>query len=525
MKTRRFTYFAAATLAGALMLTGCSSSGSASSEAKYVSVNGSEPENPLLPGVTNETGGGKILALINSGLVYYDAKGESHNELAESIKTDDAQNYTITLKKGMKFSDGTEVKAKNFVDAWQYIVKNSQRQSFFFESIDGFKEGAEMSGLSADGDYVIKVKLAQPEADWPLRLGYSAFSPMPDKFFADPKAYGENPLSSGPYKLSEWNHNQDVTLVPNESYVGDRKAQNDGVKIRFIAQLDAAYNELLSDNLDILDAIPDSAFGDYQKTLGDRAVNKPAAIFQSFTINSDDPHFSGEEGHLRRQAISMAINRKEVTDTIFKGTRTPARDYTSPVIAGWKGDLPGSEVLNFNPTKAKELWAKADAISKYDGTFKIAYNSDGGHQAWVDAVTNSIKNNLGIKAEGASYPDFKSLRTEVSKHQIKTAYRTGWQADYPSLYNFLGPLYATGAPSNDGQYSNPKFDALLKEGLGQKTPQEANAKFDEAQQILFKDLPSIPLWYSNVNGGYAKTVSNVEFGWDSAPLLYKVTKK
>ena len=173
-------------------------------------------------------------------------------------------------------------------------------------------------------------------------------------------------------------------------------------------------------------------------------MNQPAAIFQSFTIPERLPHFSGEEGNLRRQALSMAIDRKQITDVVFQGTRTPASDFTSPVIDGWSDKIPGSEVLKYDPDEAKELWAQADAISPWDGTFKIAYNADGGHQAWVDAVINSIKNTLGIDAEGNPYPTFGEFRTDITKQTIQTAFRTGWQADYPSLFNFLGPLYRHG---------------------------------------------------------------------------------
>ncbi|HUX70337.1 MAG TPA: peptide ABC transporter substrate-binding protein, partial [Cellulomonadaceae bacterium] len=147
-----------------------------------------------------------------------------------------------------------------------------------------------------------------------------------------------------------------------------------------------------------------------------------------------------------------------------------------------------------------------------------------GHQAWVDAVANSIKNTLGIDAEGSPYPTFKDLRTDITKRTIKGAFRTGWQADYPSLYNFLGPIYGTGAGSNDGDYSNPQVDALLKQGLAAKSVDAANKFFDQVQEILFKDLPAIPLWYSNVTGGYATTVTNVQFGWDSVPLYYQIKK-
>ncbi|KEP72903.1 hypothetical protein HR12_39220, partial [Microbacterium sp. SUBG005] len=156
--------------------------------------------------------------------------------------------------------------------------------------------------------------------------------------------------------------------------------------------------------------------------------------------------------------------------------------------------------------------------------FQIAYNADGGHQTWVDAVTNSIKNTLGIDASGAPYPTFKEARSAITDRSIQTAFRTGWQADYPGLYNFLGPLYATDASSNDGDYSNPEFDSLLAEGIAETEVDAQNADFQKAQEILLQDLPAIPLWYSNVTGGFADGVNNVQFGWNSVPLYYEITK-
>ncbi|MES2867887.1 MAG: ABC transporter substrate-binding protein, partial [Actinomycetota bacterium] len=116
------------------------------------------------------------------------------------------------------------------------------------------------------------------------------------------------------------------------------------------------------------------------------------------------------------------------------------------------------------------------------------------------------------------------LRGEVTERTIQTAFRTGWQADYPGLYNFLGPLYATNAGSNDGDYSNPEFDKLLSEGISATDAEEANGLFQKAQEVLLQDLPATPLWYSNVVGGYGETVDNVEFGWNSVPLYEQITK-
>ncbi|MDF2491791.1 MAG: transporter substrate-binding protein [Microbacterium sp.] len=521
---------------GALALAGCASGGGSTESTSgsgdaIISANGSEPQNPLIPTNTNEVGGGKILDAIFAGLVYYDAAGEPVNEMAESITVDDPQNLTVKLKEGMTFSDGEEVTSDNFIKAWNYgaLASNEQLSSYFFEDIEGFSydEDSELTGLKEVDEHTFTIALNKPATDFALRLGYSAFFPLPDVAFDDMEAFGESPIGNGPYKLAAedaWQHDVEINLVKNEDYEGGREAQNGGLDVIFYASQDAAYADLLAGNLDVLDAVPDSAFSSYESDLGDRAVNQPAAVFQSFTIPERLAHFEGEEGKLRRQAISMAINREEITETIFQGTRTPASDFTSPVIAGWSDELEGAEVLEYDADKAKELWAEADAISPWSGTFQIAYNSDGGHQAWVDAVTNSIKNTLGIEASGAPSVDFASLRTEITNRTIQTAFRTGWQADYPGLYNFLGPIYATNAGSNDGDYSNPEFDQLLSDGISNTDADAANADFQAAQEILLQDLPATPLWYSNVTGGYSDSVDNVEFGWNSVPIYNEITK-
>ena len=515
-----------------------------------VTVNGGEPQNPLIPTNTNETNGARLIDAIFAGLVYYEADGTPQNDMAESISTTDAQNYTIKIKAGQTFSDGSPLTAKNFVDAWNYgaLSTNAQLLSSFFEPIAGYADVSAdkpavqtMSGLKVVDDLTFTVALTQPESDFPLRLGYAAFFPLPDSAIANIKAFGEAPVGNGPYKLKaadSWKHNQGIELVVNPAYKGARRPQNGGLSVTFYASLDTAYSDLTSGQLDVLDEVPDSAFGTFQSDLGDRAINAPAAIFQSFTIPSDltnyshpeaFAHFQGEEGQLRRAALSMAIDRDQITKVIFEGTRTPASDFTSPTIDGYSDSLEGSEVLKYNPDEAKKLWAEADKISPWSGSFTLAYNADGGHQGWVDAVCNSIKNVLGIDAAGNPYPTFAEARALISKNDsgkrdVQSAFRTGWQADYPGLFNFLGPIYATNASSNDGDYSSQEFDSLLNQGAATADADEANKLYQQAQEVLLKDLPAIPLWYSNVTGGYGESVDNVQFDWHSVPLYNEITK-
>lgn len=525
---------------GSLALAGCGANGDSGDGGDggqaagdgIIVVNGTEPQNPLVSTNTNEVGGGKIIDSIFAGLVSYDASGAAENDVAEEIIVESPTELTVKIREGLTFTDGEEVTADNFINAWNYgaNLDNAQLSSYFFEDIEGFswdEPVEEMSGLQQVDDYTFTITLNKPASDFAQRLGYSAYYPMPDVAFEDMDAFGENPVGNGPYMFASedaWQHDIQLDLVANPDYDGPRAPQNDGISFVFYSSEDSAYSDLQSNTLDILDNIPETQLAAYEDEFGDRAINQPAALNQTITIPERLEHFSGEEGQLRRQAISMAINRAEIADVIFQGTRTPMTDFTSPVVDGFTEDVPGNEVLEYDPEAAAELWAEADAISPFEGTFEIGYNADSSHQGWVDAVANQLVNTLGIDAAGTPYPTFQEFRNEITSRSIESAFRTGWQADYPGLYNFLGPLYATGAGSNDGDYSSEEFDTLLAEGISSTDPDEANAKFIEAQSVMLQDLPVIPLWYQQVTGAYSENVDNVEFGWNSVPLYHLVTK-
>ena len=180
MKHKKITLAGVALLtAGALALSGCASGGdspdadkgSSSADASaIIKVNGSEPQNPLIPTNTNETGGGKILDAIFAGLIGYAADGAVFNEVAEEITVDDPQNLTVKLRKGLKFTNGEEVTADNFIKAWNYgaLASNEQLSSYFFEDIEGFsyEEDSELTGLKQVDDHTFTIKLNKPASDF-----------------------------------------------------------------------------------------------------------------------------------------------------------------------------------------------------------------------------------------------------------------------------------------------------------------------------------------------------------------------
>ncbi|WP_282827552.1 peptide ABC transporter substrate-binding protein [Gulosibacter sediminis] len=523
--------------AGALLLAGCTSGnagdgateGASGDSAAIITTNGSEPQSPLITYATTETGGGKILTAMYAGLVSYDAAGETQNEMAESIESDDAIHWTIKIKPDWTFTNGETITAQTYVDTWMHAAKDPSG-AYWFGNFEGSSDdgSTDLTGIEAVDDTTFTVTLKEPEADFAMRLGYTAYMPLPSVAFEDIEAFGENPIGNGPYMPEgegAWRHDEGMTLVTNPDYEGNRTPANGGVEFIFYTGLEAAYADAQGGNLDLLDTVPDANFSTYETDFPDRNINQAAAIYQGFNIPFYIEHFGNdEEGKLRRAAISMAVNREEITETIFQGTRTPAVDFTSPVVEGFNEELEGNEVLTYDPEKAQELWAEADAISPYEGTFTISYNADGGHQAWVDATANSISNTLGITAEGKSYPSFAAALEDRENQKLDGATRAGWQGDYPSQGNFLSGQYQTGASSNYEGYSNPEFDELVTEALSAPTTEEAVELYTQAQQILLEDLPSIPLWYSNAVGVWGESVSNVTFGWDSVPMYHEITK-
>jgi len=519
---------------------GGSSSSSQSDGQTIISVNNTEPQSPLVPADTNEMGGGKVIRYLFEGLVSYDVKGKQHLEVAKSITpNDDATQYTITIKDGWKFTNGEAVTAESFAKAWSYAanVKHAMKQASRMSIIKGYDElqdpnvadDAQLSGLEVKDDHTLVVTLDHPDSVFPVQIAHQSFFPLPSVAYKDIKAFGKNPIGNGPYKLKSWTVGKDITVVKNPDYKGSRTVKNDGIEFRVYTDENAAYSDVLSGNLDVLDEVPASAVKTFRSNKSVTAYSQPGSSYQGFVIPERLDHFGfDKEGQLRRQAISMAINRKQIVDKVYSNTKTAATDFTSPLVPEYSKTLKGEENLSYNPTKAKELWKKADAISPWSGSFKIAYNADGGHKQWVDAVSNQLKNTLGIDAQGDAYPTFSDIRERVTDRSISTAFRSGWMLDYPSAEDYMTPLYASasadGHGSNDGDYKNPEFDAALANALSQTDVAKRTEALRTAQEILMQDLPSIPLWCDNVAAVSAKNVQNVQFDYTNMPTYNTITK-
>ncbi|MXM65171.1 ABC transporter substrate-binding protein [Streptomyces sp. HUCO-GS316] len=535
MRGARHGRWAAGAAAAALAVTACGGGGSGGA---MLSSSWGDPQNPLEPANTNEVQGGKVLDMIFRSLKKYNpGTGEAEDMLAERIETTDSQNFTITVKDGWTFSNGEPVTAKSFVDAWNYgaSLRNNQKNAYFFGYIEGYdkthpedggKQTADtLSGLKVVDDRTFTVKLSQKFSTFPDTLGYPAFAPLPRAFFDDHDAWVRKPVGNGPYSVDSYTKGAQMVLKKWDGYPGTDKAHNGGVILKVYTDNNTAYTDLMAGNLDLVDDVPAAQLKNVQSDLSGRYINTPAGIMQTLAFPYYDEDWGKPGMDKVRKGLSMAINREQITETIFQKTRTPATDWTSPVLGqdgGFKAGLCG-DGCEYDPEEAKRLIEEGGGLP--GGQVKITYNTDAGsHKAWVDAVCNSINNALENDKACVGNPigTFADFRNQITEKKMSGPFRAGWQMDYPLIQNFLQPLYYTNASSNDGKWSNADFDRLVDTANAESDTAKAVQAFQQAEDVLRDAMAAIPLWYQNGSAGYSERLSGVRLNPFSVPVYNEI---
>ena len=519
-------------ISAAMVLSACGGSdettdegGSAASGGSY-SIYIGEPENPLVPGNTSESEGAQVIEALWTGLVEYnDDASVSYTGVAESIESEDATTWTVTLKDGWTFHDGTPVTAQSFVDAWNYtaLSTNAQGGSYFFANVEGYGDlqgetddegnvitppaAEEMSGLEVVDDTTFTVTLSGPFAQYPVTVGYNAFYPLPESFFEDPEAAGKLPIGNGPFKADdEFVPGQGFTVSKYEDYAGE-PAKADSVDFRVYTDINTAYTDTQGGNLDILNNIPPDAITSAPDEFGDRYGETPSSSFTYVGFPTYDPRYADKRV---RQAFSMAVDREAITEAIFNGTRTPARSVIAPVVDGHREDA--CQYCEVDVEAANALLDEAG----FDRSIPVDlwFNAGAGHDAWVEAVGNQLRENLGIEYTLQGNLDFAEYLPLGDAKGYTGPFRLGWSMDYPSPQNYLEPLYSIAAQppagSNSAFYTNPEFDELVAQGNQAESNEEAIEFYQQAEDLLLEDMPVMPMFFGLEQTVWSENVDNVK---------------
>jgi oligopeptide transport system substrate-binding protein len=451
-------------------------------------------------------------------------------------KNGECTEWTFNLRSGTTFSNGDPVNAEAFIRGMTRAAKQKAASdvAYHMAGIAGYGEihggdAQTFSGLSSPDPNTLVVKLSAPDCEFDKKTLQPVYSPVPASAGeADNKVFNDMPIGNGPFKLKgPWLHDQSITLVRNDSYFGE-KANVDEVAITLLPSqgaLEAEYKGVQSGQFDyarIPPALIPQAKAEFEPKGG--FLHELTNGINYMLVNVVNPPLNKVDA---RKAISLAIDRDAIIAGVYKGLQTKASSIVPPPFKNYyqagvcdvcdKPDIP----------RAKDLAAKAGLTP---GTkVNLAFNTGGGHEAWVQAVQQQLQDNLGLKVELQPYP-FKELLQKESEKNASGLFRAAWSADYPSAENFLFPLLSKNSlppGDNRGRYQNEKFDDLLAQA--RKTPDEVErAKLiKQAEKIAIgDDLALIPMWYRDQYRVYdASKWKNVSMTFTEDPSLATLSLK
>ncbi|ONI69664.1 ABC transporter substrate-binding protein [Kribbella sp. ALI-6-A] len=507
---RRVTGVLGATLGLALVLGACgdgngsssgdSGGGGAKSAVIAIAADPLEFINPL-----NENGspGIQIAQAVFAPLVATDPNtGKTVNVLADSVTPDKAsRTWTIKLKPGNSFQNGQPLTAKDYVDSWNLTAQGSTawKNNGFFSKVEGYEalnpptpDGATpkptsvktLSGLKQIDDLTFSVKLKVPFSQFGLTLQYLGLAPLPEEVRKDPDAYKREPIGNGPFKLDgAWNPGDDIKLVKWDGYKGPNPPEADALTYRFIPNADTAYNEFLAGTVDFVD-VPSTKIKTFKDDAPDQWVTSESSGANYLVLPAWDSRYKNPK---LRHAFSLAIDRKSLSDLV--GLATPSSGLIAPDINGYRENA--CKYCSFDAAKAKQLLQEAGGFS---GPVNINYSTTSATgQIFAEAIGNMLRQNLGVEVKYTGKQG--SEITELADTRKLDGLRFGgWGHDYPSIEDYLTPMFKSTGDANFSGYSNPELDKKLAEGDAEPNQDKAIKLYQQAEDIALEDMPLIPLY-------------------------------
>ncbi|MBN1628364.1 MAG: ABC transporter substrate-binding protein [Thermoleophilia bacterium] len=416
----------------------------------------------------------------------------------------DATVWTFHLVEGAKFHDGTPVTAADFKYAWERICNpaNESEISYHLSAVKGYdamQEGTatELEGVKAIDANTLEVTLSYAFGDFEYVVGHPALAPVPKAVVeADPAAFGDKPIGNGPFMMAEpWSHDQYIKVVRFADYYGD-KAYLDGVDFKIFKDEDTAWLEFQAGNLDFT-SIPSGQLASTSATYGvsddgvtvakgkQTLTGPETAIYYLLVLNTEETM----KNPLVRQALSLAINRQTIADTVYEGIRQPATNIVPEGVAGYEDGA--WQYSKYDVEAAKAKLAEA-GYPNGEGLpdIVISFNSGSGHEDVMTLVQADFAA-IGVTAtldgvEWAQYLD----KLSVPDYMIG---RLGWIADSPIIDNFLYPLFTTGSADNYAFYSDPAVDTALADARQTTDTNERIAKYQAIVKTIGDEAPVIPI--------------------------------
>ena len=473
-----------------------------------------------------ETDGNSFMVCDNiyEALVFYkDESTDVEPGLATSWDiSPDGKTYTFKLRKGVKFHDGTPFTADAVVFSIGRMMKN-RNIKFFGKGWEIPKQERPpeywvtmemddtVDSIEAVDEFTVVFKLKRVQAPFIANMGMDfADIISPTAFVKDPKSYVRNPVGTGPFKFSKWVKDDRIILEANKDYWDKGKGPYlDRLIFRVIPENSVRFLELKAGTIHMCE-FPNAADIPMAKKDPKLQVTSQPGMNIGYLGFNHKKDLWGKNLNLRK-AIAHAINRKAIVDNIYQGMGEVAKNGIPPTMWGYNKDVPGYQ---YNVELAKKYLADAGypegkglpEITLWSMPVARPYNPEG-LKVGVAMIGDLMK--IGISARIVSYDWGTYLKRQREQGQDMDLFQLGWTGDNGDPDNFLAVLFDGMASSSvRTQWFNEAYHKLMEEGRSTIDQNKRAEIYRKAQQLMYDEVPVIPIAHSMVMNPSSKKVMN-----------------
>ena len=527
MKSKGFKFLALA-LATALTLTACGGGGGTSDTGggekkadnnapaatdvatpqvnRIVSSNMAEP-GTLDPAKARGTHESWPLQHLFVGLTRVNKDGKVENALADKIEiSEDGKVYKVTLKDGLKWSDGNPITAEDFEFAWKRVLDPKMEsqyayQLYYIAGAEEYNKGkgkADSVGVKAVDAKTLQVTLKQPTAYFDSLMGFYTYYPVSKKVVEANADWAKDPktlVSNGAFTLKDWTHNSKIVMDKNPNYYEADKVKIDGIDLDIIEDQSTVYQKYVAGEYNMVVELSTEVTAKLRAEKNPELVIGPNVALYYYNLN---PAVKPLNNVKVRKALSLALDRKVITDQITQGGQLPATAIVPPGLlddTGKEFSDANKDLIKTDVEEAKKLLTEGLAEEKMtpaDVKLTILYNTSENHKKIAEAIQQMWNKELGINTTLENV-EFKVKIDRENAHQFEIS-RSGWTGDYLDPMTFMD-LWISGASNNYVNYSNPEYDKLVKEAQTSTDQKLRMDNMKKAEKMILEDMAIVPIYF------------------------------
>ena len=497
------------------VLAACGNGGSKSSSSDTSTINWYTPTEILTLDISKNTDRYSAMAIGNAGsnLLRVDENGKNQPDLAEKVEvSEDGKTFTATLRDGIKWSDGSDIIAEDFVYTWRRMVDPATASEYAYlvsdahvlnadEVIAGEKPVEEL-GVKADGNKVI-FTLSTPAPQFESLLTFSNFVPQKESFVKEAgEDYGtssDKMLYSGPFVVEDWNGTSgSFKLVKNDNYWDAANVKTETVNVQTVKKPDTAVQMYKQGELDFANISQTSAI--YNANKNNEDVIEIAEARADYLVYNETGSVEALTNEKIREALNLATDREGLVKAAADTGTNPATAFVPKGLATLTDGTDLNEFVSqpytFDKEKAAQLFKEGLAELGVDSlTLTITADSDNPiKKAATDYIKELWETTLpGLTVE-EKFVTFKQRLEDTKNQNFEVAF-VSWGGDYPEGSTFYG-LFQSGSAYNYGKVNSPEYDAAYEKALTTDALDKdaGAADYKAAEQALYEGSHYNPLY-------------------------------